>query len=74
MKNILFRQKLDFAIVYAPTESLYSELSSYQDPSTKELLTIVKSKVVILGLILFRYLQSLHMGFGLKFKKHATKF
>ena len=28
----------DFAIVYAPTEGLYAELSSYRDPKTKELL------------------------------------
>ena len=42
----------DFAIVYAPTESLFSELSSYQDPINKELLTqeiMKKYKVVILG-------------------------
>ena len=29
----------DFAIVYAPTEGLFSELASYRDPNTKELLT-----------------------------------
>ena len=28
----------DFAIVYAPTEGLFAELSSYRDPKTKELL------------------------------------
>ena len=68
----------DFAIVYAPTESLFSELSSYQDPSTKELLTqelMKKHKVVILGPnTLSAYLQSLHMGFQtLKVQKHATE-
>ena len=68
----------DFAIVYAPTESLFSELSSYQDPITKELLTqelMKKYKVVILGPnTLSAYLQSLHMGFQtLKVQKHATE-
>ena len=68
----------DFAIVYAPTESLFSELSSYQDPTTKELLTqelMKKYKVVILGPnTLSAYLQSLHMGFQtLKVQKHATE-
>ena len=68
----------DFAIVYAPTESLFSELSSYQDPTTKELLTqelMKKHKVVILGPnTLSAYLQSLHMGFQtLKVQKHATE-
>ena len=68
----------DFAIVYAPTESLFSELSSYQDPINKELLTqelMKKYKVVILGPnTLSAYLQSLHMGFQtLKVQKHATE-
>ena len=68
----------DFAIVYAPTESLFSELSSYQDPTSKELLTqelMKKYKVVILGPnTLSAYLQSLHMGFQtLKVQKHATE-
>ena len=68
----------DFAIVYAPTESLFSELSSYQDPVNKELLTqeiMKKYKVVILGPnTLSAYLQSLHMGFQtLKVQKHATE-
>ena len=68
----------DFAIVYAPTESLFSELSSYQDPISKELLTqelMKKYKVVILGPnTLSAYLQSLHMGFQtLKVQKHATE-
>jgi len=77
-KYIVPPKTVDFAIVYAPTESLFSELSSYQDPSTKELLTqelMKKYKVVILGPnTLSAYLQSLHMGFQtLKVQKHATE-
>ena len=68
----------DFAIVYAPTESLYKELTEFQDPSTKELLTqelMKKYKVVICGPnTLSAYLQSLHMGFqSLKVQKGATE-
>ena len=77
-KYIVPPKSTDFAIVYAPTESLFSELSSYQDPNTKELLTqelMKKYKVVILGPnTLSAYLQSLHMGFQtLKVQKHATE-
>ncbi len=36
-KYIVPPKTTDFAIVYAPTESLYKELTEYQDPSTKEL-------------------------------------
>ncbi len=77
-KYIVPPKTTDFAIVYAPTESLFSELSSFQDPSTKELLTqelMKKYKVVILGPnTLSAYLQSLHMGFQtLKVQKHATE-
>ena len=77
-KYIVPPKSTDFAIIYAPTESLFSELSSYQDPSTKELLTqelMKKYKVVILGPnTLSAYLQSLHMGFQtLKVQKHATE-
>jgi len=77
-KYIAPPKSTDFAIVYAPTESLFSELSSYQDPNTKELLTqelMKKYKVVILGPnTLSAYLQSLHMGFQtLKVQKHATE-
>ena len=53
-KYIVPPKSTDFAIVYAPTESLFSELTSYQDPTTKELLTqelMKKYKVVILSLI-----------------------
>ena len=77
-KYIVPPKTTDFAIVYAPTESLFSELASYQDPSTKELLTqelMRKYKIVILGPnTLSAYLQSLHMGFQtLKVQKHATQ-
>ncbi len=77
-KYIVPPKTTDFAIVYAPTESLFSELTSYQEPSTKELLTqelMKKYKVVILGPnTLSAYLQSLHMGFQtLKVQKHATE-
>jgi len=77
-KYIVPPKTVDFAIVYAPTESLFSELTSYQDPSTKELLTqelMKKYKIVILGPnTLSAYLQSLHMGFQtLKVQKHATE-
>ena len=77
-KYIVPPKTTDFAIVYAPTESLFSELTSYQDPSTKELLTqelMKKYKVVICGPnTLSAYLQSLHMGFqSLKVQKGATE-
>ena len=77
-KYIVPPKTTDFAIVYAPTENLFSELSSYQDPNTKELLTqelMIKYKVVILGPnTLSAYLQSLQMGFQtLKVQKHATE-
>ncbi len=77
-KYIAPPKSTDFAIVYAPTESLFSELTSYQDPTSKELLTqelMKKYKVVILGPnTLSAYLQSLHMGFQtLKVQKHATE-
>ncbi len=68
----------DFAIVYAPTEGLFSELASYQDPNTKELLTqelMKKYKVTIMGPnTLSAFLQALHMGFQtLKVQKHASQ-
>ena len=77
-KYIMPPKTTDFAIVYAPTESLFSELTSYQDPTTKELLTqelMKKYKVVILGPnTLSAYLQSLYMGFQtLKVQRHATE-
>ena len=77
-KYIVPPKSTDFAIIYAPTESLFSELTSYQDSITKELLSqelMKKYKVVILGPnTLSAYLQSLHMGFQtLKVQKHATE-
>ena len=77
-KYIVPPKSTDFAIIYAPTESLFSEITSYQDPTTKELLTqelMKKYKVVILGPnTLSAYLQSFHMGFQtLKLQKHATE-
>ena len=78
LKYIVPPKTTDFAIVYAPTESLFSELTSYRDPSTKELLTqelMRKYKITISGPnTLSAYLQSLHMGFQtLKVQKHATE-
>ena len=77
-KYIVPPKTTDFAIVYAPTESLFSELTSYRDPSTKELLTqelMRKYKITISGPnTLSAYLQSLHMGFQtLKVQKHASQ-
>ena len=68
----------DFAIVYAPTEGLFAELSSYRDPKTKELLLQelrVKYKVTVAGPnTLSALLQSYHLGFQtLKVQKHATQ-
>ena len=77
-KYIVPPKTTDFAIVYAPTESLFSELTSYRDPRTKELLTqelMRKHKITISGPnTLSAFLQSLHMGFQtLKVQKHATQ-
>ncbi len=77
-KYIVPPKTTDFAIVYAPTESLFLELANYQDPNTKELLSqelMKKYKVTIMGPNnLSGYLQSLHMGFQtLKVQKHATE-
>jgi len=77
-KYIVPPKTTDFAIVYAPTESLFLELANYQDATTKELLTqelMKKYKVTIMGPNnLSGYLQSLHMGFQtLKVQKHATE-
>ena len=68
----------DFAIVYAPTEGLFAELSSYRDPKTKELLLQelrTKYKITIAGPnTLSALLQSYHLGFQtLKVQKHATQ-
>ena len=68
----------DFAIVYAPTEGLFAELSSYRDPKTKEMLLQelrTKYKITIAGPnTLSALLQSYHLGFQtLKVQKHATQ-
>jgi DNA recombination protein RmuC len=68
----------DFAIVYAPTEGLFAELSSYRDPKTKELLLQelrTRYKVTVAGPnTLSALLQSYHLGFQtLKVQKHATQ-
>ena len=68
----------DFAIIYAPTEGLFAELSSYRDPKTKELLLEelrTKYKTTIAGPnTLSALLQSYHLGFQtLKVQKHATQ-
>ena len=77
-KYVVPPKTTNFAIVYAPTESLFLELANYQDPSTKELLTqelMKKYKVTIMGPNnLSGYLQSLHMGFqSLRIQKHAAE-
>jgi len=77
-KYIFPPKTTDFAIVYAPTESLFTELTNYQDPSSKELLTqelMKKYKITILGPnTLSAYLQALQMGFStLRIQKHATQ-
>ena len=68
----------DFAIIYVPTEGLFSELSSYRDPKTKELLLQelrIKYKVTVSGPnTLSALLQSYHLGFQtLKVQQNATQ-
>ena len=77
-KYIAPPKTVDFALVYAPTEGLFAELSSYRDPKTKELLLQelrTKYKVTIAGPnTLSALLQSYHLGFQtLKVQKHATQ-
>ena len=77
-KYIMPPKTTDFAIVYAPTEGLYAELSSYRDPKTKELLMEelrTKYKITIAGPnTLCAILQAFHMGFHtLRVQKHATQ-
>jgi len=77
-KYIAPPKSVDFGILYVPVESIFSELTSYRDPSSKELLTqelMKKYKVSLAGPnTLSAYLQSLHMGFiSLKLKKHSVK-
>ncbi len=78
IKYIAPPKTTDFAIVYAPTEGLFAELSSYRDPKTKELLLQelrTKYKITIAGPnTLSALLQSYHLGFQtLKVQKHATQ-
>ena len=77
-KYIAPPKSTDFAIVYVPTEGLFSELSSYRDPKTKELLLQelrTKYKVTISGPnTLSALLQSYYLGFQtLKVQQHATQ-
>jgi len=78
IKYIAPPKSTDFAIIYVPTEGLFSELSSYRDPKTKELLLQelrIKYKVTISGPnTLSALLQSYHLGFQtLKVQKHTTQ-
>ena len=78
LKYISPPKSTDFAIVYVPTEGLFSEISSYRDPKTKELLLQelrTKYKVTISGPNSLSALsQSYHLGFQtLKVQKHATQ-
>jgi DNA recombination protein RmuC len=77
-KYIAPPKTVDFAIVYAPTEGLFAELSSYRDPKTKQLLleeVRTKYKITVAGPnTLSALLQSYHLGFQtLKVQKHATQ-
>ena len=77
-KYIMPPKTTDFAIIYAPTEGLYAEISSYRDPKSKELLMEelrTKYKITIAGPnTLCAILQAFHMGFHtLKVQKHATQ-
>ena len=68
----------DFGILYLPTEGLYSELTSYQDPVTKILLIEElrqKYKVTLAGPnVLCAMIQAFHLGFQtLKIQKHAKQ-
>jgi len=77
-KYIMPPKTTNFAIIYAPTEGLYAELSSYRDPRTKELLMEelrIKYKITIAGPnTLCAILQAYHLGFQtLKVQKHATQ-
>ena len=68
----------DFAILYLPTEGLYSELTSYADPETKILLIEElrqKYKITLAGPnVLCSMIQAFHLGFQtLKIQKHAKQ-
>ena len=67
-----------FMILYAPTEGLFAELSSYRDPKTKQLLLEelrTKYNVTVTGPnTLSALLQSYQQGFTtLKIQQHATQ-
>ena len=77
-KYICPPKSTDFAILYVPTEGLFSELSSYRDPKSKELLLHElrsKYKVTVSGPnTLSALLQSYQLGFQtLKVQQHATQ-
>ena len=77
-KYIMPPKTTDFAIIYAPTEGLYLELTSYRDPKSKELLMEelrTKYKITVSGPnTLCAILQAYHLGFQtLKVEKHATQ-
>ncbi len=77
-KYIMPPKTTDFAIIYAPTEGLYLELTSYRDPKSKELLMEelrTKYKITVSGPnTLCAILQAYHLGFQtLKVQKHATQ-
>ena len=77
-KYIAPPKSTDFAIIYVPTEGLFSEISSYRDPKSKELLLQelrTKYKVTVSGPnSLSALLQSYHLGFQtLKVQQHATQ-
>ena len=67
-----------FALVYVPTESLYSELINYSDPKTKENLSQElqkKFQVTVVGPnSLFQTIQAFNIGFTtLKIQKNAIQ-
>ena len=76
-KYICPPKSTDFAILYVPTEGLFSELSSYRDPKSKELLLHElrsKYKVTVSGPNTLSALQSYQLGFQtLKAQQHATQ-
>ena len=77
-KYIAPPKSTSFMILYAPTEGLFAELSSYRDPKTKQLLIQelrTKYNVTVTGPnTLSALLQSYQQGFTtLKIQKHATQ-
>ena len=77
-KYIAPPKSTSFMILYAPTEGLFAELSSYRDPKTKQLLLEelrTKYNVTVTGPnTLSALLQSYQQGFTtLKIQQHATQ-